>query len=335
MEIVKVKAEDLRRMVVKRLTGVGMKADEAGIVAEVLVFAELRGVASHGVVRVEHYCKRIAAGGINLTPGLAVEWPKPAVGRLDAKGAMGHVAGVFAMKAAIAKAREHGLAMVGVLNSSHAGALAYYAQQALDAKMASIVCVDTDRLVVPFGGRFSFLGSNPLAFGYPGRKENILIDMATSQIPWGKIINHRLQNKPLEPGLAQDKDGNPTTDAAKAVSLTPFGGPKGYSINVMIECLTGLLVGGFFGPHLTPMYQDIGKYRNLANFFLVIDPSVYWGGDGFLDLAQRMIDEIHAAPAADGFARVMVPGEIEQMNIAKHSAEGIPLPKEIHDFMAG
>lgn len=335
MDIVKVKAEDLKKMVAKRLTGAGMGAADAGVVADVLVFAELRGVASHGVVRVEHYCNRIKAGGINLRPDLKVEFVKPAIGRLDAKGGMGHVAAVHAMNEALRVAKDQGMAMIGVLNSSHAGALAYYAQMALDRKMASLICIDTDRLVVPFGGRFSFLGSNPLAFGFPGRREDILIDMATSEIPWGKIINHRLQNKPLPPGLTQDAEGNPTTDAAKAVSLTPFGGPKGYSINVMVEALTGLLVGGVFGPHLSKMYEGLDKHRNLSNFFLVIDPTVFYGGDGYLDVAQRMIDEIHSQPALDPAGQVKIPGDIERAAMAKNSVEGIPIPKGIHDFLAG
>lgn len=336
METVRVKAEELKKLIALRLTGAGMVAEDAAVVADVLTFAELRGVASHGVVRVEHYCNRIKAGGINLNPGFKVEFVKPTIGRLDARGGMGHVAADMATREAIRVAKEQGMAMVGVLNSSHNGALAYYAQLGLDAKMAALVCTHTDRLVVPFGGRFSFTGSNPLAFGYPGRKEDILVDMATSEIPWGKIINHRLQKKPLPPGLVQDAEGNPTTDPDKAVSLTPFGGPKGYSINIMIECLTGLLIGGVFGPHLAKMYDAIDKQRNLANFFLVIDPSVFWGGtDAYLDVAQRMIDEIHAQPPTEGFEKVMIPGEIERMNMAKNSDEGIAIPKNIYDFLVG
>lgn len=334
-DAVRVREDDLRRMTVKRLVEAGMKRDDAAVVADVLLFAELRGVASHGVVRVEHYTNRIRAGGINITPDLKVEYVKPTMGRLDADGAMGHVAATFATKAAIKTAAEHGMAMVGICNNSHTGALAYYAQMALDAKMASLVCVNTDRLVVPFGGRFSFLGSNPLAFGFPGRKESILIDMATSEIPWGKIINARLENKPLAPGLVQDAEGNPTTDPNKAVSLTPFGGPKGYAINVLIEALSGLLIGGVFGPHLTKMYENLDQHRNLSTFMLVIDPAVFYGGgDGFLDVAQRMIDEIHAQPAAAGVQRVLIPGDIERARMAAYQAEGIPVPRAIYEYLS-
>ncbi len=334
-EVVKVKSGDLEKMIVKRLVEAGMGQEEAATVADVLVFAELRGVASHGVVRVEHYTNRIRAGGINLDPGFRVEYVKPNIGRLDAKGGMGHVAGVIAAREAIRVAQEYGMAMIGICNSSHNGALAYYAQMALDARMASLVCVNTDPLVVPFGGRFSFTGSNPLAFGYPGRKEDMLIDMATSQVPWGKVINHRLSKEPMPAGLVQDADGNPTTDADKAVSLTPFGGVKGWGVNLMVEALTGLLVGGVFGPHVSKMYADIDKYRNVSNFIMVIDPSAFYGGsDAYLDVAQAMFDEIHAQPPTAGFSKVMIPGEIERERIKQYRAEGIPVPKAIYDFLA-
>ncbi len=200
--------------------------------------------------------------------------------------------------------------------------------------MAALVCTHTDPLVAPFGGRFAFLGTNPFAFAFPGRKQDILLDMATSEIAWGKIISYQNEKKPLPPGLVQDAEGNDTTDASKAVSLTAFGGAKGYGISIMIEALTGLLVGGVFGPHLLPMYEEIDKLRNLSSFFLALDPSVFWGGgDGYLDIAQRMIDELHAQPPKEGVEKILVPGDIEDMRIAQNSRDGIAVPKAIYDYL--
>ncbi len=336
MESVLVPVDDLKKYIINRLTEAKLSAADAEVVADVLVFAELRGVVSHGAVRVEHYCNRIKAGGINLQADFAIDFIKPTMGRLDAKGGMGHIASKRGAEAAIARAKEHGMAMVGICNSSHNGALAYYAQMALDHNMAALVCTHTDQLVAPFGGRFAFLGSNPMAFAFPGRKRNILVDMATSEIPWGKVINHRVEKKPLPEGLVQDAEGNPTTDPDKAVSLTSFGGVKGYSVSIMIEALTGLLIGGVFGPHVSKMYANLDTCRNLSNFFLAIDPSVFYGGgDGFLDVTQRMIDELHAQPPKDGFDKVMVPGEIEEMKMTANRKTGIAVPKNIYDFLVG
>ena len=333
-DMVIVKKEDLGRMVVKRLTEAGMGEKDAAIVADILVFAELRGVSSHGVLRVEHYTNRIRAGGINLRPVLKVEKLKPSIGLLDAAGAMGHVAAKFATEAAIGLAREHGMALVGVKNSSHCGALAYYVQQVLDAGMASIVCVNTDKVVVPFGGRQSFFGSNPFAFGFPGERDDILLDMATSEAAWGKILHARDKNQPLSPGWAVDAEGNPTTDPFKAVSLTAFGGHKGYGISVMVEALTGLMIGGVFGPHLKKMYGDLDSYRDVSGFILVIDPSVFGPKEEFLARTRRMVDELHSQPVAEGVEKVMVPGEIEKRCMERLATEGIPVPRAIYDFLS-
>ena len=332
-ELVVVKQEDLRKMTIRKLAEAGMSEGSAAVVADVLVYAELRGVSSHGVLRVEHYTNRIRSGGINLEPGLSVEYVRPAIGMLDAEGAMGHVATKFATGEAIRLAREHGMAMIGIKNSSHCGALAYYVQEMLNERMASMVCVNTDKLVVPFGGRQSFFGSNPFAFGFPGAKDDILLDMATSEIAWGKILHARENKQALAPGCAVDAEGRPTTDPFKAVSLTAFGGPKGYGISVMVEALTGLMIGGVFGPHLKKMYGDLNTYRDLSSFMLVIDPSVFGSATDLFERTQCMIDELHDQPAAEGYEKVMVPGEIEKRCMARRQIEGIPVPKAIFEFL--
>ncbi len=325
--------EELKQLTVKRLQGVGVSSADARIVADVLVFADLRGVHSHGVLRVEHYANRIRRGGINLHPTYKVQWLKPSVGLLDAQGGLGHVSTKIATEAAITTAKKEGIALVGIKNNSHCGALAYYIQLALDARMASLSCVHTDIRMVPYGGTHPYFGTNPFAFGFPGKKDSILLDMATSEIAWGKILTAREKGLTLQEGWAFDKEGHPTTDPFKAEYLTPFGGPKGYGIAVMVEALTGLLIGGVFGPHLNRMYEDLDSYRDLSNFILVIDPSVFDPSGAFLDRTQRMIEEVHALPPAEGFDRVMVPGEIEARIQERYEREGIPIPEGVYQSL--
>lgn len=334
-DMVKVAAPELKKMVIRRLTEVGMPEGDAQVVADVLVFADSRGTHSHGVLRVEHYANRVRQGGMNLKPELKLTRLKPAVGMVDANGGVGHVASRFAAEEVIKMAKEHGLAIVGVKNSSHCGALAYYANMALEHKLASMVCVNTDSAVVPFGGKRPFFGTNPFAFGYPGERQSILLDMATSEVAFGKIFYAREKNTSIPEGWAVDANGNPTTDANAAAALFPFGGAKGYGINMMVEALTGLMIGGVFGPHVKPMYSGLDTYRNLSGFQLVIDPSVYGDGNAFLKNTQAMIDEIHAQSAAPGFERVMIPGEIEEREAERSAKEGISIPKGIHDYLAG
>jgi len=334
-DTVVVKKEELLKLVSAKMEEAGMPKKDAAVVADVLVYADLRGVHSHGVIRVEHYMQRIRSGGMNLNPDFQLARLKPSVALLDAKGAAGHVSMKYATEQAVQIASEQGVALVGVKNNSHCGALAYYAEIALEAKKAVLVCGNVNKLVVPFGGSTPFFGSNPLAFGFPGEKDDILLDMATSEVAWGKILTAREKNSSLQANWAVDADGKACTDPHKAAALLPFGGAKGYGITVMVEALTGLLVGGVFGPHVTLMYGDYDKYRDLSNLLVVIDPSVFWGGDGFLKTAQTMIDEIHRIVPAPGFERVLIPGEIEKRTMDRFSKDGIPVPKSIYTFLAG
>ena len=184
-----------------------MPEKDAAVVADVLVYADLRGVYSHGVMRVEHYTGRIRSGGMNLKPELRIERLKPSIGLVDAQGAAGHVMTRYAAEQAIRIAAEQGMAMVGIRNNSHCGALAYYVQMALDAKMAAMVCVHTDKVVVPFGGRDAYFGTNPFAFGFPGTKDSILLDMATSEVAWGKVLHAREKGQPIPENWAVDAEG--------------------------------------------------------------------------------------------------------------------------------
>ncbi len=331
----RVQPGELKQLTVRRLQEAGVPLEDARIVAEVLVYADLRGVHSHGVLRVEHYVNRIRRGGINLRPQYELRWLKPSVGLLDAQGGLGHVSTQIATEAAIDKARTDGIALVGIKNNSHCGALAYYIQMALRARMASISCVHTDIRMVPYGAAKPYLGTNPFAFGFPGTRDSILLDMATSEIAWGKILTAREKGLPLQEGLAVDKDGHPTTDPFQAEYLTPFGGPKGYGIAVMVEALTGLLIGGVFGPHLNRMYEDLDSYRDLSNFILVINPAVFDPAGGFLDRTQRMIDEVRALPPARGIEKVMVPGDIEARTQERYEREGIPIPEAVYRYLSG
>lgn len=329
-----VRKEELAKLVSAKLSRAGMPEKDADTVADVLVYADLRGVHSHGVIRVEHYIQRIRSGGMNLKADFQLALLKPSVALVDAAGAAGHVSMRYATEQALRIAAEQGVAVVGVKNNSHCGALAYYADMALKSKKAALVCGNVNKLVVPFGGAEPFFGSNPLAFGYPGEREDILLDMATSEVAWGKILTSRENGTPIPDNWALDAEGKRCTDPHKATALLPFGGPKGYGVTVMVEALTGLLVGGVFGPHVKLMYGDYDKYRDLSNLLIVIDPAVFWGGDGYLKLAQTMIDEIHRIPPAAGFDRVLVPGEIERNFMERYSKEGIPVPRSIRDFLA-
>ncbi|WHX64784.1 ureidoglycolate dehydrogenase [Peribacillus frigoritolerans] len=334
MATVTIQAEEAKRLVIKQLTKVGLSEETAGKIAEVLVHADLRNVNSHGVLRTEHYVNRLQAGGINPEAQISFQKTGPVTGVVDGDDGFGHVISDVAMDHAIDMARENGVGMVTVFNSSHCGALSYFVQKAADAKLIGIAMSHTDKIVVPFGGKTSFLGTNPIAYGVPAKtKKPYILDMATSNVAWGKILQAREEGKEIPEGWGVDEHGAAVTDPNKVVSLSTFGGPKGYGLSVIVDVFSGLLAGAAFGPHIGKMYDDLDKKRKLGHYFCVINPSFFTDTDIFLEQMDQMIEELKQVEPAPGFDRVYVPGEIEQINEEKNLKHGITIASSVYEFL--
>ncbi|MCZ0874793.1 ureidoglycolate dehydrogenase [Peribacillus sp. AS_2] len=334
MATVTIQAEEAKRLVIKQLTKVGLNEETAGKIAEVLVHADLRNVNSHGVLRTEHYVNRLQAGGINPEAQISFQKTGPVTGVVDGDDGFGHVISDVAMDHAIDMARENGVGMVTVFNSSHCGALSYFVQKAADAKLIGIAMSHTDKIVVPFGGKTSFLGTNPIAYGVPAKtKKPYILDMATSNVAWGKILQAREEGKEIPEGWGVDENGAAVTDPNKVVSLSTFGGPKGYGLSVIVDVFSGLLAGAAFGPHIGKMYDDLDKKRKLGHYFCVINPSFFTDTDIFLEQMDQMIEELKQVEPAPGVDRVYVPGEIEQINEEKNLKHGITIASSVYEFL--
>lgn len=334
MATVTIQAEEAKQLVIQQLTKVGLKEETAGKIAEVLVHADLRNVNSHGVLRTEHYVNRLQAGGINPEAQISFQKTGPVTGVVDGDDGFGHVISDVAMDHAIDMARENGVGMVTVFNSSHCGALSYFVQKAADAKLIGIAMSHTDKIVVPFGGKASFLGTNPIAYGVPAKtKKPYILDMATSNVAWGKILQAREEGKEIPEGWGVDENGAAVTDPNKVVSLSTFGGPKGYGLSVIVDVFSGLLAGAAFGPHIGKMYDDLDKKRKLGHYFCVINPSFFTDTDIFLEQMDQMIEELQHVEPAPGFDRVYVPGEIEQINEEKNLKQGITIASSVYEFL--
>ncbi|MFC8561320.1 ureidoglycolate dehydrogenase [Peribacillus frigoritolerans] len=334
MATVTIQAEEAKRLVIKQLTKVGLNEETAGKIAEVLVHADLRNVNSHGVLRTEHYVNRLQAGGINPEAQISYQKTGPVTGVVDGDDGFGHVISDVAMDHAIDMARENGVGMVTVFNSSHCGALSYFVQKAADAKLIGIAMSHTDKIVVPFGGKTSFLGTNPIAYGVPAKtKKPYILDMATSNVAWGKILQAREEGKEIPEGWGVDENGAAVTDPNKVVSLSTFGGPKGYGLSVIVDVFSGLMAGAAFGPHIGKMYDDLDKKRKLGHYFCVINPSFFTDTDIFLEQMDQMIEELKQVEPAPGFDRVYVPGEIEQINEEKNLKHGITIASSVYEFL--
>ena len=334
MQDVHVEESELRSLVSKKLTDAGLNDKDAAIVADVLVHADLRGVRSHGVIRTEHYVNRLNRGSLNKNPQFSFKTIKPGAGLLDADDGMGHAACIAAMDKACDLAETSGIAMVGVVNGSHCGALSYFLMRAIKRGKVGIALTHTDKCVAPFGGSQAFFGTNPIAFGFPTKDhEPVILDMATSNTAFGKILHAKEQNSPIPDDWGIDKGGNPTTDPNKVEALTPFGGPKGYGIALVIDVLTGILLGAEYGPHITAMYGDYDKPRKLASTMIAIDPETYAGFESFVTKMDAMIDDLHAQPPAPGFESVLVPGEIEWRNEKINRQNGVPVLPTLYEYL--
>jgi ureidoglycolate dehydrogenase (NAD+) len=335
LEDVIVEQSRLKELVVDKLTKEGLSNEQALTVADVLVHADLRGVGSHGVLRTEHYAKRLNEGGINRTPNFSINRTSSASAIFDGDNGIGHVIAKKAMDQAIELAEKSGIGIVGVINSSHCGALSYFVQQAIKKNKIGMAMTQTDKIVVPFGGARPYFGTNPLAFGFPAKRNKpVILDMATSNVAFGKVLHARKTGKevPLEWGV--NKEGVPTSDPNQIISLLSMGGAKGYGLAMVVDILSGILTGSTFGPHITPMYDEYNKYRKLGHFFCAIDPQIFITQDDFLNQIDQMIDEIHQLKPAEGINMVMVPGEPEQIQEEKRSRYGIPIPKAVYKYLA-
>lgn len=326
--------ERLKDLVINKFLKVGVREEEADAVADVLVHANLRGVDSHGVLRTEHYVKRIIHGGLNIRSNPTLEKTSNTTALYDGDNGFGHYLSKKAMEFAIKTAKQQGIGVIGVKKSSHCGALSYFVKQAIDEKLIGIAMTHTDTIVVPFGAAEPYFGTNPIAFGFPSKNEKpIILDLATSNVAFGKILNAREYGKEIPNNWGVDKEGNPTTDPNDVSYLLPFGGAKGYGFGMVVDIFCGIMTGSFFGPHITKMYDDYHKMRELGHFFMVIDPSRFIPMDAFLENIDRMVQEIHTLKPAKDFEKVLVPGEPEAITEAKRMVEGIPLPSSIWEYL--
>ncbi|QDI92109.1 ureidoglycolate dehydrogenase [Salicibibacter halophilus] len=325
---------ELKEKVIAKFIANGVRKDEAEVIADVLVHANLRGVDSHGVLRVEHYIKRIKAGGLNIEADPAIEKTSDHTCIYDGDNGFGHVNSKRAMDEAIVMAKTSGTGAVAVKNSSHCGALSYFVQQAAKENFIGIAMSHADKIVVPFGGAESFFGTNPIAFGFPTKEENpVVLDLATSNVALGKVLNAREKGEEIPEGWGVDLEGDDTTDPHAVTSLTPFGGPKGYGLAMVVEVFSALLTGSAFGPHISKMYGDYDQYRGLGHFFMVINPEHFVSTHSFLSQMDQMVKEMRAVKPAESFDRVMAPGEPEMLEEIRRAENGIPLPQHVWDYL--
>lgn len=312
--------------IMNALEAIGLETASAGIVAEALVQTSLWGIDSHGVARITHYLARFSSGSIATLPQWKFTQTAAAVGNLDGGDGHGIVLLHEATHFAIKIARESGIGVVGVSNSSHCGAIGLYTRKITESGMIGIAFTHSDALVVPHLGTKAFFGTNPISIAIPSLDpaKPICLDMATSIVPWNYIMNARRDKATLPPGLGVDHQGLDTQNPEEMVAVKPMAGHKGYAMAFMIDMLCGPLNGMNFGPHLTPMYQQLEEKRKLGSLVIAIDPQRFAGLEFLKMAAMAAIDQLKQQGTA-----VLFPGEPEYLKQEDRQRHGIPVPESL------
>jgi len=330
----RIPAEKLKALVVGVLVAKGAPPADAEIVADCLLPANLSGVDSPGVVRLAHYVRRLESGTITPRPQITFERRAPSLGIVDGGHGLGHVVAYRACTEAMALAAETGSGAVAIRNSSHFGMTGFYIKRLVEAGYMAMMMTDTDAFLIPFGSRKPFFGTNPIAFGFPSDGIPVILDMATTSIPYGKIALAKTEGKPIPPDWGLDEDGNPTTDPTRIAGLHPIAGPKGSGLAMVIGIFCSVLSGMPWGPHINAMYTQMDEPRRLGHFVAVWDVNRFMPLELFKASLKQMCDELNALPAREGFSKVFYPGQVEGESRARRAVEGVPIDPGLYDELA-
>lgn len=307
----------------------GVLGEQAEAIAANLVEADLRGVESHGVVRLPIYAQRLAARAINPTPDVRVVHETRTTAVIDGDNGMGQWVSLRAMAVALTKAAKGDCVFVSVRNSNHFGAAAPYAMMAAEAGMIGFAyTIGGINHMAPWGGAEAILGNNPFAVAMPaGAERPVVLDMACSVAARGKIIVAAKEGKPIPADWAVGPDGLPTTDAVRALEgfVQPVGGPKGYALTLTIGLLSTMLSGAAFGSEVTHMYDDLERPQNIGHLFGVLPVASFVPPEELAARVDKAVGEVRGVRPAAGVERVFLPGEREALLLEERRRDGVPV----------
>jgi len=323
-KFVTIPPDTLTRLSQDLFVGAGMPAADAATLAEALIWANLRGVDSHGISRVPWYADMIRKGVLNPKPKLSVRKETGATVSIEADRASGPVAMRFAVGHAVRKAREAGAGFALVAGTTHTAALGFYARDIARQGCAALIAAASVPIMPYHGSAASSVSTSPFCIAVPRRQtEPLVLDIATSVISFGKLMLMKKAGKPLEPGWAIDAAGAPTTDPAAAVMPLPLGGPKGAGLSLMIECLASLLADN---PILTKVLDGTDTVHRQNALILALDIAAFVDLEVFKTNVDQLAAAIKATPLAAGFAEILMPGERGDRETEVRRRTGIPMP---------
>ena len=313
----------------------GMPADNAAHTAEIMAWADLHGIDSHGMSMIPSYDERRRSGKIDMAAQPRIVRETPVSALVDGGGGLGHVTSRFAMTTAIEKAGIAGIGIATVRNSAHFGACGFYAKMAADAGYIGMVTTSASGIqVAPTRGAQARLGTDPIAFAAPARDgEPFLLDMATTTVAAGRIRNKANEGMQCPPGWVVTKDGLPSTDPLEAREkggfLTPLGGTpdgsshKGYGLASMVNILAAALSGATMPTD--PAHTKKPGTMDIGHFFMAIDPGLFRDPADFRADVTTFCDALRATKPINPDLPVLVAGDPERRNAANRMQSGVPV----------
>lgn len=328
--MVHVKAELLSAKMKEVLKSKGVNNESLTHCVDSLVQTSLRGVDSHGINLFPHYCRAVDGGRINKNPSFTIEKKAVSAAILHADHGFGHHSGAAAMDYAIKQAKETGMCAIGVIDSSHYGAAAYFALRAAEQDCIGWSFTNADALVKAHNSKEAFFGTNPVCFTAPMAGEGpFCLDMATSGVSWNKIKNYRLADREIPGDWAYNEHGQFVTNPHDARSLRPTGDYKGFGLGMMVDILCGVLTGGMISKDMMPMFNSpIDQPRKVSHFFMAMDISKFTDPNSFKQNLQSMADRIRLLPKLTD-DEVMVAGDPEKKQHKIRTVSGIPVEDNV------
>jgi LDH2 family malate/lactate/ureidoglycolate dehydrogenase len=319
---------ELTALAIRAFQGLGLTKTDAADVVRVLVLADLFGLSTHGLSRVESYGDRLMVQGIRAQPKISVESPAPALRLVDGDNGVGPLVGMHALRAAMDAAGQYGIGMAFARGSNHFGPISPYSLIAAQEGFASIIGSNATTTIAPWGGSDARLGNSPLGFGVPNPGgQPFLLDMAMSVVARAKIRNAFKRGEAIPDTWATDDKGLATTDPKAALEgfLQPIGGHKGYGLALMVDMFAGLLSNAAYLTHVKSWVDAPDEPQNLGHFFILINTNVLGSSQWLTDRMMDFASILHDSPPAVEGRPVIMPGEIELKKMAQQQVAGITL----------
>lgn len=334
---VRIKETNLRNFCEKICLKLGLSKEDTFNFIDSLIFANLRGIDSHGIMRLPSYIRRLTEGGCKINPQIQIVKEEPSMVLLDGDSGLGQVVSMYAVKAAINKAKKNAVSIVGVNNSSHFGAASYYSIKMAEADMIGISMTNGEPVMAAWGGEKSIIGNHPISIAAPHLKRKpVVLDIATSKVSGGKVRLAAKNKQKIPKDWIIDGDGKKTDDPNKLSmggALLPFGEYKGYGLAVMIEILTSILMNAGILYNAKSGMKVFDAPTNIGHCFIAINIKSFIPLGDFKEKVDWMVNEIKNSPLAEGVKEILVPGEIEYKVEQKRKVEGIPISEQVLEDM--